>query len=204
MIAAEPVDQESDHTSGAAVVLGRHAQARDRLQKIIRLDVVADLTGGHCGLKKRPKGGSNALLEIGAQGFEGRVSRVQGRGEPAFGGNKGGVSLQPFRQCLAGRVLGGEERGGLRAGIDFVTKDGCDQVRTLRKVPVNGADADASLLCNLAHRSVYSRGREYRLGRLEQRIKVALRVGAHAAICAAFRLDTITWVFWSDAHHTLT
>jgi NAD(P)-dependent dehydrogenase (short-subunit alcohol dehydrogenase family) len=31
---------------------------------------------------------------------------VQGRGEPAFGCNEVGVSLQSFRQCLAGRVFG--------------------------------------------------------------------------------------------------
>jgi hypothetical protein len=101
-------------------------------------------------------------------------------------------------------VLGSKERGSLRAGIHFVTKDGGDQVRALRKVPVNGADADAGLLCNLSHRSVYSRGREYRLGRLEQRVDVALCVGAHAPNCAAFLLYAITWVFRSNAHHTLT
>jgi hypothetical protein len=33
--AAEPVDEETDHTPRVAVILGRHAQARDRLQKII-------------------------------------------------------------------------------------------------------------------------------------------------------------------------
>jgi hypothetical protein len=83
-----------------------------------------------------------------------------------------------------------------------VTKDGGNQVRALRKMPVNGADADAGLLCNLSHRSVHSRGREYRLGRLEQRAQVALGVGAHTPICAPYLLSAITWVFPSNAHHT--
>ena len=156
------------------------------------IDIGADLAGGCRGLKKRPKGGSESLLEVRGQGVEGRVSRVQGRGEPAFGCNKGRVSLHPSSQRLAGLVLGSQDRRGVCAGIDFVTEDGRDEVGALRKVAVNGADADAGLFGDLSHRSVHSRGREHRHGRLEQRIDVALRVGAHAPIRAAARLDAIT------------
>ncbi len=163
---------------------------------------MADLAGDYRGPKQRPKGGSDALLEVRSQGFKGRISRVQGRREPAFGRNKRGVSLQPFRQCLARRVFRSEERGGLRAGIDFAAEDGCDEVAALREVPVNGADADAGLFCDLSHRRVHARSREHRRGRLEQRIKVSFGVGPHAPICAAQRLNAITWDFRSNAHRS--
>jgi len=86
-----------------AVIVGGHAQARDRAQKILGIDVGADLAGGCRGLEKRSKGGSDSLLEMRAQGFEGRVSRMQGRGEPAFGGNKRGVSLHPTWPSTLGK-----------------------------------------------------------------------------------------------------
>ena len=138
--------------------------------------------------EKCPKCGLEALLEVRGQGVEGRVSRVQRRGEPALGRDEVGVSLHPSRQRLAGRVLGCQNRRGVRAGINFATEDGRDEVGALRKVAVNGADADAGLLGDLSHRRVHARGREHRLGRLEQRVDVALGVGAHGPIRTAPRL----------------
>jgi hypothetical protein len=138
------------------------------MDKVICLDILADLAGGYRGLKKRAQSGPDPLLEVGAQGFEGRISRVQGWGEPTFGCKKSGVSLHPFCQRLAGRVLCSETRGGLCTGVDFVTEDGRNEVGALREVAIKRADADARLLGDFSHWSVNSRGREYRLGRLEQ------------------------------------
>ena len=151
--------------------------------------------------EKRPKGGPESLLKIRAQRLEGRVSRMQRRGEPALGGNEAGISLHPTRQGFEGLVLGRKDRRGVRAGVDFATEDGSDQVRALRKVPVNGADADAGLFCDFSHRSVHPGGREHRLGRLEQRVDVPPCVGAHAPIRAVPRLQSVTLVFRSIAHH---
>jgi len=82
-----------------------------------------------------------------------------------------------------------------------VTEDGRNEVGALRKVAIKSADADARPLCNLSHWSVHSRGREHRLGRLEQRFEVTLGVGAHAPFRAAQRFDAITGVLRSIAHH---
>ena len=45
---AEPVDEESDHALRAAGsrIVGRHAQARHRAQKVVGIDIGADLAGG--------------------------------------------------------------------------------------------------------------------------------------------------------------
>jgi hypothetical protein len=75
-------------------------------------------------------------------------------------------------------VLGRQDRCGVCAGVDLAAEDGHDQVRALRKVAVNRADADAGLLCDLSHRSVHSRGSEHRHGRLKQCVDVALCVRA--------------------------
>ena len=127
---------------------------------------------------------------------------MQGWGEPAFGCNEVGVSLHPLCQSLAGRVLGCKDRGGFRAGVNFVTEDGRNEVGTLRKVAIKGADANVRLLCNLSHRSVHSGAREHRLRRLKQRGEIALCVGAHAPVRVAPRLDTIFGVFRFIAHRT--
>ncbi len=173
------------------------------MEKFIRIDVVADLADGYRRLEKGAHGGSDPLFEVSAQGFEGWVPRMQGRGEPAFGCNKGGVSLHPHCQSFAGRVLGSKDRGGLCTGVDFVTEDGRNEVGALRKVAIKSADADTRPLGNLAHGSVHARGREHRLGRLEQRIKVTLGIGAHAPFRVAPRLDVITRVVRFSAHDTL-
>ena len=97
------------------------------------------------------------------------------------------VAMKAAYRCIhlasasKGVVLGRQDRRGVRAGVDFATEDGGDQVGALRKMAIERADADAGLLGDLSHRSVHARGREHRHGRLQQRVDVALRVGAHAA-----------------------
>ena len=172
-----------------------HAQARDRTQKFLGGDIGANLAGRCRRLQKCPKGWFQLLLEVCGQSVEGRVSRVEGLGESALGRDEVHITLGPARQRLAWLVLSGQNRRGVCAGIDFTTEDGRDEVGTLRKVAVNGPDADAGLLSDLADRSVHSGGREHRHGRLEQGIDVAPRVGAHAPILAGLRPDAIIRVW---------
>ena len=58
------------------------------------------------------------------------------------------------------------------AGVDLAPEDSYDEVRALRKVTVHRADA--GLLCDLSHRSVYSGGRKHGHSRLKQRVLLAL------------------------------
>jgi hypothetical protein len=128
---------------------------------------------------------------------------VQALGESALGREKVHVTLHPLSQRFAGLVLGSQNRRSLCAGIDFTTEDSRNEVGAPRKVAVNSPDANASLLGDLSDRSVRSRGFEHRRGRLEQRIDVALGVGAHAPIRVASRLNVITGVFQFIVHLTL-
>jgi len=73
---SEPIDEQSDHALRTAIILRRHAQACDRMKEFIRVDVVADLAGGYCGLEELMKGGADSLFEVRAQISEGRVSRM--------------------------------------------------------------------------------------------------------------------------------
>jgi NAD(P)-dependent dehydrogenase (short-subunit alcohol dehydrogenase family) len=184
-----------------SLIVSVHAQARDRAQKIPRSDIGAHLAGSDRRLKKGPKCRFQSLLEIRGQGVEGRVSRVQRRGESALGRDEVHVTLHPSSQRLAWLVLGSQNRRGVCAGIDFTTEDGRDEVGALRKVAVNSPDADAGLVGDLSYRSVHSRGCEHRHGRLEQRIDVALRVGTHRPIRAVARLRTRILLFRFAAHH---
>jgi hypothetical protein len=126
---------------------------------------------------------------------------VQSLGEPALGRNEGGISLHPIRQRFEGLVLGRKDRRGVRAGVHFATEDGRDEVSALWEVTVDSADADACLFCDRPHRSVHPGGAEHCLGRLEQRVDVALCVRAHAPIPAALRLEAIASVFRFVVHN---
>src|ERR1700709_2372473 len=72
---AEPITEQGDHALGAAgaVIVGGRAQACDRAQNIVGIDIATHLAGGHGGLQQRSKRGPDALLEIFAQGLVGRV-----------------------------------------------------------------------------------------------------------------------------------
>ena len=179
-----------------------HAQACDRTQKLLGGDVGANLAGRCRRLQKGTKCRFQSLLEVPGQGVEGRVSGVESLGKAALGRNEVHVTLYPSNQRLAWLVLGSQNRRSLGAGIDFTTKDGRNEVGALWEVPVNGSDADASLLGDLSNWSVHTGRCEHRHGRLEQRIDVALGVGAHAPIRAAPRRDVISGVFRFIAHHT--
>jgi hypothetical protein len=200
---AQPVDEQRNHAFRAAGsgILGRHAQAPHRAQKIVGIDIGADLASGDRSLKKRAKGGSESLVEVPRQAVERGISRMQSLGEPPFCCNEGCIALHPSRQRLAWLVLRSQSRRGVRAGVNFATEDRRDEVGALRKVTVNGPDADARLLSDLTDRNVHSRGGEYRQGCLEQQINVALGVGAHAPIRAAARLQTIILFVRLVAHH---
>lgn len=99
-----------------------------------------------------------------------------------------------------GRVLLSQDMCGIRAGVNFASEYGCDQVGALRKVAINGANADTSLFCDLAHRSVYSRRREHRLGCLQQSVDAALCVGTHLSAGAIAWLRIISSVAFFGAH----
>ena len=128
---------------------------------------------------------------------------MQGGGESALGCDEVHVTLHPSRQRLAWLVLGGQNRRGVCAGIDFTTEDGRDEVGALRKVAVNRPDADAGLLGDFSDRSVHSGSCEHRHGRLQQRIDVALGVGAHRPIRAVARFRTLILLFRFAAHHNM-
>jgi len=126
---------------------------------------------------------------------------MEGLGESALGRDEVHVTPHPSSQRLAWRVLGSQNRRGICAGIDFTTEDGRDEVGALRKVAVNSSDSEASLLRDLSDRSVHSRACEHHHRRLEQRIDVALGVGAHSPIRVAPMPVGITRVFRFIAHH---
>jgi hypothetical protein len=115
--------------------------------------------------------------------------------------NKGRVSLQPIRQSLEWLLLGGEVLRCISAGIDLTAKDGCNEVRALWEVPVNGPDSNTGLLRYLAHRCVHARDREHCFSRLKQRIDVALCIGANASIRGFATTQTIILTFRFVAHH---
>jgi hypothetical protein len=190
---AEPVDKQSHHGLSVvgSVIVGAPAHACDRIQKIRGSEIGANLARSYCGVEKCLKGRLEALPEVGRQMVEGRIPRVQGGGQSAFGAEKGRVSLHPFRQCIAGSIFSRKDHRGIRAAIDFVAEDSCDKIGALWKVAIEGPDADSCLLDDLSHRRLHSGGRKDLNCRLEQRIDVPLRVDAHPPIPAAPRLHTI-------------
>ena len=145
-----------------------------------------------CGLRRRlPR---TREVSEGRVGVAGRSTRARFRrpGFPSAGPRRARVWLQRSPHIAAaicasaspGSCSAARIRRGVRAGIDFVTEYGRDEVGALRKVPVNGADAHAGLLRDLSHGSVHSGNREHFLGRLEQQRRYCVgRRRARAAPC---------------------
>ncbi len=132
---AEAVDDESNHAFRAAgfAILGGHAQARHRPEKLVGIDICADHASDGGSSEKRAEGRPKAPVEVTRQVVERRISRMQCLGEPPFGSDEGGVSLHPARQGVEGSMLGGQDRCGVSAGVDLVSENGCDQVSALGK-----------------------------------------------------------------------
>ena len=141
----------------------------------------ADGRGREQGSKGRPK----SFFEVGRQSVVRRISRMQRSREAALGGDEGRVALHPLRQRLARPMLRRQRRRRLGAGVDLATEDSGDEVRSLRKMAIHGADADAGLLGDFAHGGVHARRRERRLGRLKQSVDVAPGVSPHGPRRAA-------------------
>jgi len=73
---AQPVDEESDHAPRVIglVVAGGHAQACDRAQYLVGIEIGANRACRPCGLDESPKGRPKPLLEPRGQGLERRIA----------------------------------------------------------------------------------------------------------------------------------
>ena len=100
--------------------------------------------------------GSQPLHEVAGQRGEGGIARVQGRREPALGPEQLDVAIDPERERLGRWVGGGQLRPGLGEVVDPRLHDGLDQVRALREVPVQRADAHPGEIGDLLRRGVHA------------------------------------------------
>ena len=114
-------------------------QLSDGVQEILGADVVANRAVGDRSVEQRGKGGAESLQEVAGQPGEGRVPRVQRRGESAFGREQFGETVDPLGECFGRLVRGTQGRARVGDGVDSAFHDGFDQVRTLREVPVQRA-----------------------------------------------------------------
>ena len=65
--------------------------------------------------------------------------------------------MDPSPECgVRSQVAGQQGRTGLGAGLELVTVDGDDEVRSRREVPLYGAHPDAGPCGDLAHRRFHA------------------------------------------------
>jgi hypothetical protein len=121
------------------------------------------------------------LLKVSGQSRGCRVSR-KGVRETARGGDEVGVSVKPPRQRFARLVLAIQGGSGGSASVDLASKHRRYQVSALREVTVESGDTDIRSRGNLTHGRIHTRSGEDGLRRFEQRIEVALGVGAYGAL----------------------
>lgn len=159
-------------------VMDRMAEVGCRTQEDVRLDVALDVTGGGCSVEKGPESRTETLFPMGWQGVERRVSRVQGLGETALGGDQLGEAPHPQFQRLEGRVPARERGRRIGAGIHLSPEYGRDQVGATGEMPIHGPGAHACALRDVAHGRIQAGLGENRLRGVEQRLKVPARVGA--------------------------
>ena len=80
-------------------------------------------------------------------------------------------------------MLCGECVGRVGASFDLLPKDSGNEIGALGEMPINGADPQACAIGDVTHGRVNASFGKHLLRSLEQREKVPLRVGAHAAPC---------------------
>src|SRR5690606_143057 len=183
----QPVDEQPGHAVDVALVEhGRgHADLGDGVEELVGADVLADLAGLGGGVEQRAQRGHEPAPEVGRQVLVRRVAGVQRAGEAALGGEEALEPLEPAHQRLDRLVLLGEPGGRIGARVDLVAVHRGDQVRALRVVAVQRAGADTRLLRDVADRGVDAALGEHLRGSGEQRVDVALGVGAHTAVRGA-------------------
>jgi hypothetical protein len=78
---AKSVGQKGDHASRVAgsVLVGGHAQASDRSQEILGINIGADLAGGRRGFHECSQGRFEPLPEVITQALVGGIAGVQRR-----------------------------------------------------------------------------------------------------------------------------
>lgn len=181
---AQPVDERGDHAlrGFGAAVPGRHAQARRCVEELVCFDLASDRPGRRRCLEQSAKGGAETLLAMRGQGLEGGVARVQRLRKSMLGRREVDEASHPGRECLEGRMLGGQGVCGIGAGIEFLTEDRSDEIGPPRKVPVHGADPDARAIRDVAHRRIDAAFRKDLLCRLQQGDEIALGVGTDPAL----------------------
>ena len=81
---------------------------------------------------------------------------MQGYSEPSFGRQELGVPVEPLREGDSWRVRCAQRRGRVGAGIHLAPKDGLDQVRAPREVPVERSDPDAGQIGDLLRGRVHA------------------------------------------------
>jgi hypothetical protein len=111
-------------------------QLNDGVQEILGADVIANRAVGHRCVEQRGEGRAESLQELTGQSREGRVSRVQRRGESAFGREQFGEPVNPLGECFGRLVRGTQGRARVGDGDDPALHYGFDQIRALREVPV--------------------------------------------------------------------
>jgi hypothetical protein len=200
---AKSIDEKSDHAFRAAEtgVVGRHAQARYSSEKLIGVDICAHLAGGDRRTEQCAEGRPESPVEVTWQIVERRIARMQSLGKPALSSHKLCVSLHPVRQSVERRIRLRKYRRDVGAGVNFTAEDGGDQIGALRKMPVEGAKANAGLIRDLPHRRIDARGCKDLFGRKKQSVEAALSVGAHPTLRSARRFRTDIMIFWSVDHH---
>jgi hypothetical protein len=154
------------------------AQLGDRVQEVVGADVVADHTLGRGGVEQRGESGAEPLQKVAGQPGERRVARVQCRGETALGAEQLGEPVDPARERLCRLERGSQHRARLGNGVDAGLHHGLHQVRALREVPVQRADPDTGQVGDLLRGRVHAGRVEDGPRGLQQRVDVALRVGA--------------------------
>jgi hypothetical protein len=200
---SQAIDEQGGHALGAAGrgVLDGHAEARHRAEQLVGVDIAANFAGSDGGLEQGAQGWPESAVEVARQTIVGRISGMQRLGEASLGCDKRRVSLHPGRQGLEGRMRLRQRRRSVGAGVDFTAEDRGDQIGALRKVSVKGAKANASLVGNLPHGGIDSRGRKDLLGREKQGIEAALCIRAHAPPRPFSRLCGDLRIFWLADHH---
>jgi hypothetical protein len=178
---AESRDEQLDHAASmvARVGVGANAEAADGAHQFVGIDFGADLAGFSGGSEQLRANGHEAVDEVGVQRGEADTVGLQDCGESVLRDQEINEEVDPPTEGHVRRAtMRQQDWTGLGARLNLMAVHRNHEIRSRGEVAVNRPHPDASRGRDVTHRRLDTGRDEHGGGGIEQRLRVALRVGS--------------------------
>ena len=176
---AQAVDEDVDETQGGRLPIGFALGVKDadqRSEEVFGRDVGTDRPGRNGAIQQQPRSRRQLCEGIGFQLARPMRDKLKSLDQAFLGCGQANVGVKPAPQRADRVGLERELSGKLAEMIDLMTVDGLEQRLARWEMPVQRADADASMSSDRLKACLRASGTEDRGRGIEQALPVADRI----------------------------